>query len=274
MYNPLEVGGVDDYPVKVGSMLLTLVEPNPGFERAYNRWYERDHYYGGCMVGPWLFAGSRWVATRPLKDLRWPADEHGRGAHRRRQLRGHLLGRAGPPPRALRRVVDQPGARPVRPRARVPRADPCPHLDLPLRGHRLPRRRPGPGRTGPRPGLRGPDRPVVGRGVGHGPGPARHPGRRPTSTACSTARPSRSPRHGCPRSPTPATRAPRWTSAPLPAGPTGWCSCCSWTGTRPPRSTGSGPTPTPSRRSGDATLRLAAPFRRTVPGTDRYVDEL
>jgi hypothetical protein len=44
---PLEVGGIGDYPVRVGSMLLTLVEPNPGFERAYNRWYERDHYYGG-----------------------------------------------------------------------------------------------------------------------------------------------------------------------------------------------------------------------------------
>ena len=71
---PLDVGGVDDYPVKVGSMLLTLVEPSPGYERAYNRWYERDHYYGGCMVGPWLFAGSRWVATRPLKERRWPAD--------------------------------------------------------------------------------------------------------------------------------------------------------------------------------------------------------
>ena len=71
---PLDVGGADDYPVKVGSMLLTLVEPSPGYERAYNRWYERDHYYGGCMVGPWLFAGSRWVATRPLKDRRWPAE--------------------------------------------------------------------------------------------------------------------------------------------------------------------------------------------------------
>ena len=71
---PLDVGGADDYPVKVGSMLLTLVEPNPGYARAYNRWYERDHFYGGCMVGPWLFAGSRWVATRPLKDARWPDD--------------------------------------------------------------------------------------------------------------------------------------------------------------------------------------------------------
>jgi hypothetical protein len=69
---PLEVGGVEDYPVKVGSMLLTLVEPHKGFERAYNRWYERDHFYAGCMVGPWLFAGSRWVATRSLKEQRWP----------------------------------------------------------------------------------------------------------------------------------------------------------------------------------------------------------
>lgn len=26
------------------------------------------------MVGPWLFAGSRWVAPRKLKDLCWPHD--------------------------------------------------------------------------------------------------------------------------------------------------------------------------------------------------------
>lgn len=68
---PLVPAGIDDYPVKVGSMLLTLVDPHRGYEVAYNRWYERDHYYAGCLVGPWLFAGSRWVATRPLKDERW-----------------------------------------------------------------------------------------------------------------------------------------------------------------------------------------------------------
>jgi hypothetical protein len=72
---PLEVGGVDDYRMKVGSMLLTLVDPNRGFEAAYNRWYERDHFYAGCMIGPFLFAGSRWVATRALKDARWPSDD-------------------------------------------------------------------------------------------------------------------------------------------------------------------------------------------------------
>jgi hypothetical protein len=52
-------------------MLFTLVEPHRGHEVAYNRWYERDHFYAGCMVGPWLFAGRRFVATRPLKDLRF-----------------------------------------------------------------------------------------------------------------------------------------------------------------------------------------------------------
>jgi hypothetical protein len=56
--------------VRLGSMLFTLVEPHRGHEVAYNRWYERDHFYAGCMAGPWLFAGRRFVATRALKDLR------------------------------------------------------------------------------------------------------------------------------------------------------------------------------------------------------------
>jgi hypothetical protein len=65
-----DVGG----EVRLGSMLFTLVEPHRGHEVAYNRWYERDHFYAGCMVGPWLFAGRRFVATRSLKDLRFGAD--------------------------------------------------------------------------------------------------------------------------------------------------------------------------------------------------------
>ncbi len=63
-----------EHAVKVGSMLYTLVDPHKGHEVAYNRWYERDHFYAGCMIGPWLFAGSRWVAPRHLKDLRFPKD--------------------------------------------------------------------------------------------------------------------------------------------------------------------------------------------------------
>ena len=63
---------MQEYPVQIGSMLFTMVDPHHGHEVAYNRWYERDHFYAGCMIGPWLFAGGRWVAPRALKDLRFP----------------------------------------------------------------------------------------------------------------------------------------------------------------------------------------------------------
>jgi hypothetical protein len=65
---------VEEPPVRVGSMLFTMVDPVPGHEVAYNRWYERDHFYTGCMVGAWWFAGTRWAAPRALKNLRFPAD--------------------------------------------------------------------------------------------------------------------------------------------------------------------------------------------------------
>jgi hypothetical protein len=68
---PIEVGAGAE-PVKLGNMLLTLVEPRRGHEVAYNRWYERDHFYSGCMVGPYNFAGRRYVATADLKTLRDP----------------------------------------------------------------------------------------------------------------------------------------------------------------------------------------------------------
>ena len=57
-------------PIKLGSILLTVVEPHRGHEVAYNRWYERDHFYAGCMIGAYQFAGRRYVATAPLKALR------------------------------------------------------------------------------------------------------------------------------------------------------------------------------------------------------------
>ena len=53
-------------------MLYTLVEPHRGHEVAYNRWYERDHFYAGCQIGAYNFAGARFVATAPLKELRYP----------------------------------------------------------------------------------------------------------------------------------------------------------------------------------------------------------
>ena len=63
-----------DYVIKLGTILFTMVEPTKGPEVEYNRWYERDHFYAGCMIGADTFAGQRWVATRPLKDLRYPVE--------------------------------------------------------------------------------------------------------------------------------------------------------------------------------------------------------
>ena len=63
--------------IALGSALFTLVEPHRGHEVAYNRWYERDHFYAGCMIGPWYFAGRRWVATRDLKAMRLSGGEGG-----------------------------------------------------------------------------------------------------------------------------------------------------------------------------------------------------
>ncbi|HEX7460432.1 MAG TPA: hypothetical protein VF279_07360, partial [Acidimicrobiales bacterium] len=68
-------GGVTDDPIRIGTMLYTLVEPHRGHEVAYNRWYERDHFYAGCQIGAYNFAGARFVATADLKDRRYPEGE-------------------------------------------------------------------------------------------------------------------------------------------------------------------------------------------------------
>ena len=60
-------------PVRIGMMLYTLIEPHPGRHRAYNRWYERDHFYSGVLTLPGTLSGQRWVATPSLKHLRLPA---------------------------------------------------------------------------------------------------------------------------------------------------------------------------------------------------------
>ncbi len=272
MYNPLEVGGVDDYPVRVGSMLLTLVEPDEGFELAYNRWYERDHYYGGCMVGPWLFAGSRWVATRQLKELRWPSDstiaiptdagsyvaiywvEYGHhhehfaewSINQVRDL--YTLGRGFPE----RKHVHT---------SRSTTWTPPTVMTIPS------------GRAGPRPRLRGPRRPVVGCVLRH----SRDLHSTLTGSHLSGLLDG-----------SPVEIAASWVPSVPDAGDQG-----------APMDLGSPPGGVdrlvqllfidgdPSEvvdrvraytdtveAAGDAALLLAAPFRRTVPGTDRYVDEL
>ncbi|MEU1792595.1 hypothetical protein ABZ553_43280 [Streptomyces sparsogenes] len=67
-----ELASVGPYGVRPGHALITMVEPHPGHEHAYNRWYEDDHFIAGAMAMPWIFAGRRWVATRELRGLRYP----------------------------------------------------------------------------------------------------------------------------------------------------------------------------------------------------------
>ncbi|MEU3458549.1 hypothetical protein ABZ721_01155 [Streptomyces sp. NPDC006733] len=67
-----ELASVGPYGVRVGHALITMVEPLPGHEYAYNRWYEDDHFIAGAMAMPWMYAGRRWVATRDLQLLRYP----------------------------------------------------------------------------------------------------------------------------------------------------------------------------------------------------------
>jgi hypothetical protein len=57
----------------LGKALISLIEPTPGHDREYNRWYEDDHAIISAYACPWIFAGRRWVATRALRDMRTPA---------------------------------------------------------------------------------------------------------------------------------------------------------------------------------------------------------
>lgn len=67
-------GPIEHSRVELGSVLVSLLEPARGNEIAFHRWYERDHFYAGCMVGPYFFSGRRYVATRELKQLRFPSE--------------------------------------------------------------------------------------------------------------------------------------------------------------------------------------------------------
>ncbi|GAB2576754.1 hypothetical protein GCM10027168_07090 [Streptomyces capparidis] len=67
-----ELASTGPYGPGMGHALITMVEPHPGHEYSYNRWYEDDHFIAGAMAMPWMFAGRRWVATRDLQELRYP----------------------------------------------------------------------------------------------------------------------------------------------------------------------------------------------------------
>jgi hypothetical protein len=66
------VGAEGPYAPELGSALITMVEPHVGFERAYNRWYEDDHFISGAVAMPWMWVGRRFVAPKRLQELRAP----------------------------------------------------------------------------------------------------------------------------------------------------------------------------------------------------------
>jgi hypothetical protein len=59
-------------PVGIGTAVVACIEPSAGQARAFNRWYEDDHFPAAVMAGPGAFAGARWVATRACKAVRPP----------------------------------------------------------------------------------------------------------------------------------------------------------------------------------------------------------
>jgi hypothetical protein len=60
--------------IELGHSMITFVEPHREHVREYNRWYEHDHAYAAVTAAPGCFAYRRFVATRRLKALRYPAD--------------------------------------------------------------------------------------------------------------------------------------------------------------------------------------------------------
>src|ERR1700755_19526 len=60
--------------VDLGQAMIVMIEPtrDPEGLAEYNRWYEHDHVYSGVFPGPGAFSYSRLVATRDLKNLRYP----------------------------------------------------------------------------------------------------------------------------------------------------------------------------------------------------------
>ena len=268
--------------VEIGGALITMVEPNPGHERAYNRWYEDDHFYSGAMQGPWTFAGRRWVAPKALRATAGGGRPQRGPASRRRVLHLHLLGH--PRPRGGQRALvlrgDGQGADAVRPRLR--RAHPRVHgvPSLPLRAACATTAQPD--EAAPRARRR--------RSGACGSRSSTHP-RRPTGSPTLEAwlrdehlpdaprgvrRRSRARLHPGAVQPGPdrAGRGPGPSSRP-PASACS-CACCGSSRAIPSRAPAPGSRSTTPRLAehGLGALRFSGTFVPTHVGTDDYVDQL
>ena len=246
--------------------LFTMVEPHKGHEVAYNRWYERDHFYAGCMIGAWQFAGTpvrrdarraRRSATPPTRRSR-PTRRRARTSPSTGSSPGnfgewiqwgteqvnwlHANDRMFPTATTSTRRCTSTAARPT---------------------HRAATCRPSSRSTTRYPGLVV----VIGEladGVDADAGDRvapRPPAARPTSP--SSARPSR-----C--GTTAGRRARHAGRRPRPASSGSSTTTRSRSGTRPVRRARRRRSPT----RGLGTIVFASPFLATVPGTDTYTDQL
>lgn len=56
--------------VGIGTAIVSLIEPTPGHARAFNEWYERDHFPATVLAGPGVFSGARFVADAACRARR------------------------------------------------------------------------------------------------------------------------------------------------------------------------------------------------------------
>jgi hypothetical protein len=63
-------GAADGSAAGIGTAVISYIEPHAGAARAFNRWYERDHFPAAVLAGPGAYAGARYVATRACKAVR------------------------------------------------------------------------------------------------------------------------------------------------------------------------------------------------------------
>ena len=264
-------GGVTDDPIRIGTMLYTLVEPHRGHQVAYNRWYERDHFYAGCQIGAYNFAGARFVATAALKGLRYPTGPTPWSPIRRpAAISGVYYVLDGHHDEWNRWAVDQVNV--LHAAGRMFNSGttsiPASTTSSGSTGATRTACRPSsPSTTGSRAWCRSSssrprgdpraDRRLVPRPV-----PALGPARLAGGHGAGLQPPS------------PAGRRPR-RRPPQRRRPTGGC-CCSTSSTRTRRRAGTRCSPA-SRALADAGLgrvQWASPFIGTVPGTDTYTDQL
>ncbi len=96
-------GVIHDPHVGLGHVLIAIAEPHGDGLGAYHSWFERDHRYSAVLIGPGAFAAERYLATRELKALRYPADG---GAFASVEV-GALVARFIPTARGIRAHLDE-----------------------------------------------------------------------------------------------------------------------------------------------------------------------